>query len=158
MLFKRSIKKFKRHWRRHLARDTLWSPKLRLSSYHKGNLHKIKVDLARKGQIETYKRWLNARKSLQKEGSILASDALKNSKKNRRIAAELELKKARKALLTIESKEKNKLKARGVQARKDEKTRRLFIQQAQADGNTFIPTDKWIPQFEILKSNQLLPK
>jgi hypothetical protein len=92
-----------------------------------GNLHKIEVNLACKGQIETYKRRLNAQKSLQKKGSILASDALKNSKKKRRITAELELKKARKALSTIESKEKNKLKARGVQARKDKKTQRLFI-------------------------------
>jgi hypothetical protein len=28
------------------------------------NLHKIKVNLTCKGQIKTYKRWLNARKSL----------------------------------------------------------------------------------------------
>jgi hypothetical protein len=38
----------------------------------RGNLHKIEVDLARKGQIETYKRRLDARKSLQKRGSILS--------------------------------------------------------------------------------------
>jgi hypothetical protein len=46
--------------------------------------------------------------------------------------------------LTIKSKKKNKLKARGVQACKNKKTQRLFIQQAQANGNTFIPTNKWI--------------
>jgi hypothetical protein len=48
-----------------------------------GNLHKIEVDLACKGQVETYKRRLDARKSLQKGGSILASDVLENSKKKR---------------------------------------------------------------------------
>jgi hypothetical protein len=45
-------------------------------------------------------------------------------------------------LLTIKNKKKIKLKACEVQARKNKKTQRLFIQQAQANGNTVEPLYK----------------
>jgi hypothetical protein len=57
-------------------------------------------------KIETHKPKLDAPKSFQKEGSILASTALNRSKKKRRDAAEAELKKAQKAILTTENKAK----------------------------------------------------
>jgi hypothetical protein len=59
-----------------------------------GSFYKIEISQARAGQIETYKRKLDARKSLQKRGCILASTAFNRSKKKRRDAAEAELKKA----------------------------------------------------------------
>jgi hypothetical protein len=68
------------------------------------SLYKIKVIQARARQIETYKRKLNSRKSLNKGGSILANNAinmikLKRRKKQIRIFAEpkelLELRKIR---------------------------------------------------------------
>jgi hypothetical protein len=58
------------------------------------SLYKIKVSQAHASQIKTHKRKLDARKSLQKGGSILASTALNRSKKKRKDAAEAELKKA----------------------------------------------------------------
>jgi hypothetical protein len=110
----------------------------------RGSLHKMEVGQARIGQIETHKRKLDARKSLQKGGSILASTALKRSKKKRRDAAEAELKKAQKAISITENKAKRELHERGVQARKDEKARRLLIQESQILGS-FIHSDTWIP-------------
>jgi hypothetical protein len=103
----------------------------------------MEVGQARAGQIETHKRKLDARKSLQKGGSILASTALNRSKKKRRDAAEAELKKAQKAILTAENKAKRELHEKGVQARKDEKARRLLIQESQVLGS-FIHPDTWI--------------
>jgi hypothetical protein len=52
----------------------------------------------------TYKRKLDARRSLQKGGSILASTALAKSKKKRRDAAESVLIKAQKAIVSTENK------------------------------------------------------
>jgi hypothetical protein len=104
----------------------------------------MEIDLAREGQITTYKRKLDARKSLQKGGSILASDALDRGKKIRWYEADEKLRKARKAITTEENKAKRKLHEEGVQSRKDEKARRLFIQQVQNSG-TFIPLSMWDP-------------
>ena len=78
----------------------------------------------------TYKRKLDARKSLQKEGSILASTALAKSKKKRKNAAETVLIKAQKAIVFAENKTRKKLYKRGVQARKDKKARRILIQES----------------------------
>ena len=60
----------------------------------RGSLHKIEVNQARASQVETHKHKLDVWKSLQKRGSILASTALKRSKKKRKDTAEAELKKA----------------------------------------------------------------
>jgi hypothetical protein len=43
----------------------------------------------------------------------------------------------------VENKARNTLKERGIQARKDERARLLFIQQHQALG-AYNPNDKWI--------------
>jgi cellobiose-specific phosphotransferase system component IIA len=75
-----------------------------------------------------------------KGGSILASDALEKSKKKRREKADEKLPKATKAVTSAENKAKKILHERGVQARKDEKPRRLFIQQSQAL-RAFIPSN-----------------
>jgi hypothetical protein len=60
----------------------------------RGSLYKIKIGQAHASQVITYKRKLDARRSLQKEGSILASTALAKSKKKRKDAAESVLIKA----------------------------------------------------------------
>jgi hypothetical protein len=92
-----------------------------------GSLYKIEIDQAYAGQVITYKRKLDARRSLQKEGFILASTALTKSKKKRRDAAESVLIKAQKAIVSAESKARKELHTRGVQAQKDEKARRILI-------------------------------
>ena len=79
----------------------------------------------------TYKRKLDARRSLQKGGSILASTALAKSKKKRRDAAESVLIKAQKAIISAENKTRRKLYKRRVQAQKDEKARCILIQESQ---------------------------
>jgi hypothetical protein len=93
----------------------------------RGSLYKIEIVQARAGQIETHKRKLDARKCVQKEGSILASTALNRSKMKRRDAAEAELKKAQKDILTVKNKAKSELHEKSVQARKEKKARRLLI-------------------------------
>jgi hypothetical protein len=59
-----------------------------------GSLYEMEIGQAYAGQVMTYKRKLDARRSLQKGGSILASTALAKSKKKRRDAAESVLIKA----------------------------------------------------------------
>jgi hypothetical protein len=100
----------------------------------RGSLHEIEIGQARAGQIETHKRKLDAQKSVQKEGSILASTALNRSKKKRRDAAEAELKKAQKAILTVENKAKESYMKRVFRHEKDEKSRRLLVQESQVLG------------------------
>ena len=113
----------------------------------------MEIDLACEGQITTYKRKLDARKSLQKGGSIiLASDALDRGKKIRWYEVDEKLRKARKAITTEENKAKRKLHEEGVQSRKDEKARRLFIQQAQNSG-TFIPLSMW----DLIRDPEKIP-
>jgi hypothetical protein len=46
----------------------------------RGSLHEMEIKQARTSTIETHKRKLEARKSLSKGGSILASDAIQRSK------------------------------------------------------------------------------
>ena len=104
----------------------------------------MEIDQAHASQVMTYKRKLDARKSLQKGGSILASTALAKSKKKRRDAAEAVLIKAQKAIVFAENKARKELHERGVQARKDEKARRILIQESQVLGS-FIHSDAWIP-------------
>jgi hypothetical protein len=110
----------------------------------RGSLHEMEIAQARTGAIETHKRKLDARKSLGKGGSILASDALQKIKDKRRNEADDNLRKAKTAITRAENKAKSILHERGVQARKDERARLLFIQQHQALG-THIPDNKWIP-------------
>jgi hypothetical protein len=78
------------------------------------SLYEIKVSQACAGQIKTHIRKLDARKRLQKGGSILASTALNKSKKKRKDAAEAELKKAQKAILTTKNKAKRELHKKRV--------------------------------------------
>jgi hypothetical protein len=80
----------------------------------RGSIYKIEINVARKGQIATHKRKLNARKSLQKGGSILASNTLDRSKKKRWYEADEKLRKARKAIIIEENKAKRKLHKEGV--------------------------------------------
>jgi hypothetical protein len=109
-----------------------------------GSLHKIEISQAHTGQVMTYKRKLDARRSLQKGGSILASTALAKSKKKRKNAAESVLIKAQKAIVSAENKAKRELHEREVQARKDKKARRILIQESQVL-RSFIHPDTWIP-------------
>jgi hypothetical protein len=78
------------------------------------SIYEIKINVARKGQITTHKRKLNARKSLQKEGFILASNALNQSKKKRWHKTDKKLQKARKAITIEENKTKRKLHEKEV--------------------------------------------
>ena len=94
------------------------------------SLHEIEIDQAHASQVMTYKRKLDARKSLQKGGSILASTALAKSRKKRRDAAESVLTKAQKAIICAENKIRKELYKREVQARKDEKARCILIQES----------------------------
>jgi hypothetical protein len=110
----------------------------------RGSLYEMEIDQAYAGQVMTYKRKLDARRSLQKRGSILASTALAKSKKKRRDAAESVLIKAQKAIVSAENKARKELHERGVQARKDKKARRILIQESQVLGS-FIHPDTWIP-------------
>ena len=87
----------------------------------------------------TYKRKLNARKSLQKGGSILASTALAKNKKKHKDVAEAVLIKAQKAIIFAENKARKKLYKREVQAQKDEKARRILIQESQVLGSFIHP-------------------
>jgi hypothetical protein len=65
-------------------------------------------------QVIIYKRKLDARRSLQKRGFILASTALVKSKKKPRDAAESVLIKAQKAIVFVENKARKELYKRGV--------------------------------------------
>ena len=62
----------------------------------------------------TYKRKLDARKSLQKGGSILISTALAKNRKKRRDATESVLTKAQKAIVCAENKTRKELYKKGV--------------------------------------------
>jgi hypothetical protein len=110
----------------------------------RGSLHEMEIKQARAGQVETHKRKLEARKSLGKGGSLLASDALQKIKIKRRKEADDVLRKAKTAITRVENKAKNELNAIGIKARKDEKARLLLIQQHQALGIS-IPDHLWIP-------------
>ena len=87
----------------------------------------MEIGQAYAGQVITYKRKLDARRSLQKGGSIFASTALAKSKKKRRDAAESVLIKAQKAIVFTKNKAKKKLYKRRVQAQKDKKARYILI-------------------------------
>ena len=104
-----------------------------------GSLHEIEIDQAHASQVMTYKRKLDARKSLQKRGSILASTALVKSRKKRKDAAESVLTKAQKAIICAKNKARKELHKRGVQARKDKKARRILIQESQVLGSFIYP-------------------
>jgi hypothetical protein len=78
------------------------------------SLYKIEISQAYASQVITYKRKLDARRSLQKRGSILASTALAKSKKKRKDAAESVLIKAQKAIISAENKARKELYKRGV--------------------------------------------
>jgi DDE superfamily endonuclease len=110
----------------------------------RGSLHEMEVTYARAGAIATHKRKLDARKSLAKGGSITASNALQKIKDKRRKEADDNVRKAQTAITRTENKARNMLKERGIQARKDERARLLFIQQHQALG-AFIPDEMRIP-------------
>jgi hypothetical protein len=103
----------------------------------------MEINQAYASQVMTYKRKLDARRSLQKRGSILASTALAKSRKKRRDAAEIVLIKAQKAIVSAENKAKKELYKRGVRAQKDEKARRILIQESQVL-RSFIYPDTWI--------------
>ena len=131
-----------------------------------GSLHEMEIAQAHTGAVETHKRKLQARKSLQKGGSLLASDALQKIKDKKRKEADENLKRARTAITRAENKAKNELHAKGVQARKDEKARLQFIQEHHVLGST-IPDYYWLPirdpeknptsaETEALRANQSL--
>jgi hypothetical protein len=107
-----------------------------------GSLHEMEVKQARASQVETHKRKLQARKSLGKGGSLLASDALQKIKDKRRKEADDILRKAKTAITRAENKAKNELNTRGIQAQKDEKARIILIQQHQALGIS-LPDHIW---------------
>jgi hypothetical protein len=110
----------------------------------RGSLHEMEIKQARAGQVETHKRKLEARKSLGKGGSLLASDALQKIKNKRKKEADDTLRKAKTAITRAENKAKNKLHDKGVQARKDEKARLLMIQQYHELG-ICLPDNIWNP-------------
>jgi hypothetical protein len=87
-------------------------------------------------------------------------------KLKRRKEADENVRRAERAIRIAENKAKNTLHDQGVQARKDEKARLLFIQQHQVLG-AYIPEDKWVPvrdpekqptpaETEALRANQSL--
>lgn len=100
----------------------------------RGSLHEMEIKQAYAGQVATHKAKLNARRSLQRGGSILALDALNQKKVKARKAAEEKLKKAQTAATRAENKAKEELRVKGVAARKAEKDRFKTIQQHQALG------------------------
>src|SRR5271163_2108139 len=110
----------------------------------RGSLHEMEIRQARAGQIATHRAKLNARLSLQRGGSILASDALNQKKVKARKAAEEKLKKAQTTVTRAENKAKEELRVKGVAARKAEKDRLKTIQQHQALGIQ-LPPEIWIP-------------
>jgi hypothetical protein len=87
----------------------------------------MEVTQARTGAIATHKRKLNARKSLNKGGSILANDVFQKIKDKRRNKADDNLRKIKTVIIRAENKAKDILYKRGVQARKDKRARFLFI-------------------------------
>ena len=89
----------------------------------------MEVEQARHGQIETYKRRLDTRKSLRKGGHLTTQATLQKIKDKRRTAAEDQLKKAKRAIRIVENKAKKTLKDRGIKARKDEKARLTMIKE-----------------------------
>jgi hypothetical protein len=78
------------------------------------SLYEIEVTQACTRAIATYKRKLDACKSLGKGGSILASNALQKIKDKRRKEANDNLRKAKTAITCTENKAKNTLKERGI--------------------------------------------
>jgi hypothetical protein len=110
----------------------------------RGSLHEMEVTQARAGQIATHKAKLNARQSLSKGGSILASDALVKTKEKKRKAAADLVKRAKRKITITENKAKEALRVQGVAARKEEKARLQFIADSQALG-IYIPPKMWIP-------------
>ena len=100
----------------------------------RGSLYEMEIECVRKGQVETHKRKLDARKSLQKGGSLLASDALQRSKIKRREQAQKTLRKAQKAVQIEENKRRKAFQAQGVQARREERARINLIRAATVRG------------------------
>jgi hypothetical protein len=94
----------------------------------RGSLHEMEIRQARAGQIATHRAKLNARLSLQRGGSILASDTLNQKKVKARKAAEEKLKKTQTAVTRAENKAKEELRVKGVATRKAEKDRLKTIQ------------------------------
>jgi hypothetical protein len=104
----------------------------------------MEVEQARRGQIETHKRKLDAQRSLSKGGSLTAYDALERIKTKRRKEADGVLRKAKRAIELAENKTKKALKDRGIQARKDERARLATIKQ-QHILRIELPASIWDP-------------
>ncbi len=131
-----------------------------------GSLHEIEIAQAKKGTVEYHKRKLNARKSLSKGGSYLASDALKRIKEKRRTEADDALKKAKRAFQLAENKAKTALKNRGIATSKQETARKKAIKEQQQRGLSIPDSmnhpirdpskDTWPAELEALRANPSL--
>ena len=104
----------------------------------------MEIAQAQAGQKEAHKHRLTAHKSLSKGGSILACDILQKIKVKRRKEADDKLRKAKRAITLMENKARNELYKRGVQSRKDEKARLMYIKEQQVLGAE-IPPLIWVP-------------
>jgi len=97
----------------------------------RASLHEMEIESVHKGQIDTHKRKLNAQKSLQKGGSILASDTIHRSKLKRREHAQKVLQKAQTVVRIEENKHRKALEAQGVKARREERAHINLVHSAR---------------------------
>ena len=88
-----------------------------------GSLHKIEIIQARATATNHLKNKEYLRKSLSKGKFLTGIEALERLISKRRKEANETLKRVKQAIQVIKNKRKGELKARGIQARKDEKVR-----------------------------------
>jgi predicted KAP-like P-loop ATPase len=88
-----------------------------------GILHENEIKRSRESAVAKHKSKLFARMSIQKGGSILASDALAQKKAKIRKAAEENVRKAQAAINKAESKARRDLNDQGKADRRAEKAR-----------------------------------
>ena len=104
----------------------------------RGSLHELEVIQARAAAISHLKNKEHSKKSLCQGKSLTATEALEKLVSKRRQEADDALKKAKRAIQLFENKRKTELKARGIQARKDEKTRKAKLMEIAPQGNNGI--------------------
>jgi hypothetical protein len=119
-----------------------WAPS---RPYQRGR--PVTIEQARRGQIETHKRWLNSRKNLGKGVHFTATHAFAETKRKQRDTAEKELKRAKRLIRIDENKAKKAFRQCGIAVLKAEKAQLAQVWNSQVLGVELSPDMfKLIPQ------------
>jgi hypothetical protein len=97
----------------------------------RGNLHEMDAHIQKVAKDQELKKKANSRKSLQRGGSLTATDALNQVKTRRIKEAKDELRKAERLLKEATNRAINKHKRAGIDARKAERERLKMIKELQ---------------------------